>query len=1294
MAIATVAALATPVAFAVSPSALPSQTEIDVATAARTQERPPAKETDTAFAQAKATGKKVPIESLTTEFSETAATPDGHLALTNHAEQQRTKKDGSWAVLDASLATNADGTYSPRASASSLVLSKGGDGPLATMISSDGKKLALTAPFKLPAPNIDGDSLLYPSVTSDTDLKVTATKAGGLTTVLVLKTQAAAADPAVKDLHFGTVVDGVTVEADQGGNLAARGSDGRARWTAPTPQMWDSTIATTAPKAQTLTQDTGTDPQPARERSDASGPGSSAKVSSMPVTAGQDGIDLTLDQNLIAHGTAPFYIDPAWVPWNQSNSSWTWIQSAHPGTSNWNRSGSADSDHPGVGLCAYYPNGGSCSPSDTYRSFFQFDITPISGAVVHYATMNLQEYVSADWSCTNSYPVDLYLTSAIAGDTTWNKKPWEMGGPLGRVTIGGSGHSGCYNNVPFSYDITGTLQQYTNNGQLTFGLYGDEGNQYAFKRLDYRPSLYIEYDRTPSTPTGQGVWPLPKTVTPSQTTQACGDGNSNDWAWLGAGTNQNGVVQLNATVFSTTQGQLYTWNHIWDYQQQGVPDVASGYSALTPNGGTASFSVPGNVIMDGHSYGYSIMATDQLPGTPWSQPTPTCYFKVDLAAPTVSFPPTVADTTKQFPPSGNGQTPKIYAGQSGAVPVTVTDSNPSGLHTSGLACLRWGWDPQLADAAWQCGTAMPTGGQIPNITATHWGTNILYIQAEDNAGNPSGVAQYAFYAPWNPNGPSPVFGDVTGDTAADIVAPDTAGNLRAFTVPGNPLATKPATTLAAKPANTPPTDGGTNSAGDSWADYQTTHRGSLSGGKNVDDLIVHKPGSKNLYVYWNPGSTGIPGVFDKRSTLSKPTCDSAITDCSGYNSTDWATTLEVAASGDPSTTNLDTSKNFLNRTGLFTVETSPDGNGALWFYPAVGDATFGSPTKIAATGWKGWNLISPGDWAGQGHPGLWRRNAGNGELRGYTFNTGTITVTPPIGLPVNYPTITGIATSTVIGTGITAATWPTVGSDGDLTGTGHPTLWGITTDHRIQIWTGAPTTATVSPGVYQGAATPNIVLSTTGGADQWQLSGASTNNGTATDTSSINPATINGSITYEADHKGATNGASTLNGSSYFKTTNPSVDTSQSYSVSVWAKISNLNNYQTFVTQNGNARGSYYLQYSRAFNAWAFVSPSTDDIATATYYAATASTPPEIGKWTYLVATYDAPSHTMSLYVNGKFVGGSTNPNPWNATQATTIGAAATVNYPVDSQVTGSASDVRTFPYVLTADQINALYTS
>ncbi|GAA1184275.1 hypothetical protein GCM10009664_57810 [Kitasatospora gansuensis] len=1295
-AFAVALSLTAPVAFAADSIPMPSSSEIAAVDAERAKQQPPAAEADQALAKAKTTGQNVVIDSLTSEFTETAATPGGHLAFTSHPDQQRVRRGSAWVALDATLAANTDGTYSPKSSASGLRMSKGGDGPLATMASADGKKLSLTAPFPLPAPTVDtdGDGLVYANVVPDVDLKVTATKLGGLTTVFVVKTQAAASSPQLKTLRFGTALDGVTVSADQAGNLTATASDGKPRWTAPAPQMWDSSTAaaakTTASSPRMLAQSptdgatsSSTTPKAATV-STADGPGANSKTATMPVTTDAAGLSLTPSQDLLNHGTAPYFIDPAWIPWGPSANAWTWVQSAHTDANNWQRTGSNDQDHPGVGICGYYAAGGSCSPTDTYRTFYQYDINALRGAVVHYATMNLEEYVSADWSCTNKYPLDLFLTGAIGSGTRWGNQPGKVGGSLGQQTVPGSGHANCYNNVPFQYNVTGTLQTYVNNGQLTFGLFGNESNQNAFKRFTYQPSLYIEYDRIPNQPTNPAASPAPRIAPSPDGYQACDSSDSSAWAWVGAGSQQAGAISLDATVSSPVQAQLYSWTHIWDYNLPGAPDVDGGWSALVGSGTTASWKVKAGAIQDGHAYGFKIFAGDQM--VDWSPPTATCHFKADLTPPTVSFPATASDLNTQFPPSGNGQVTTLTVGKTGNIPITgTTDPNPSGLGASGLACLRWSLDPQLAGAAWQCGTSMPTS-QIP-VTPTRWGTNILYVQAQDKAGNLSPAGQYAFYVPWNPNGKAPVFGDITGDSTPDILAADSVGNLRAYTIPGNPNATSATTNLAAKATSAP--------NGTSWGpDYRITHRGSLHGGTNVDEAIAHKDGDPTLKLYKNPGNSGITGLLDSSISLSKPsTCNATIsgTDCIGYFATDWSTTASIAALGDPSTTNLDAGNKFKNRTGLLTVETNPAGDGALWYYPAPDEYTFGNPIKISPAGWKNVDLISAGDWAGQGHPGIWARNRTTQEVWAYTFTQGSDTVSDPFGETSTYPVITGIATSVKIGL-VDYTTWPRIGSDGDLTGSGSSTMWAITQAGDIQTWTGRRTGTTTAPG-WEWINYAGTVLTTSNGADQWPLNKTGFDGTQLSDSSGTNKARPIGALSWTTDHKNTTDSAANLNGT-YFKTAEPSLDTTKSYSVSAWVKLTNTDTFQTFVTQNGNQRGAYYLQYSKAYNAWAFVAPGTDDYGTGIYHHANATTAPQLNTWTHLVATFDADTKAMTLYVNGQYAGSDTNPTPWNATGQVSIGACATNNYAADNQASGSVSDVRTYPYPLTTAQVTNLYTS
>ncbi|MFI6446751.1 ricin-type beta-trefoil lectin domain protein [Kitasatospora sp. NPDC050543] len=1282
------------------------------ADAAHSKDRPSATAAEKAIAEAKATNKPVPINELTDEFSETVATPAGHFSKTQHPDQQRVKQNGIWVTLDESLVADPRGGFTPKASAAGVHLSAGGSGALGTLTSPDGKTLTIDSPFPLTTPTVDGNALLYPNVAPGIDLRATATKYGGLSTVLIVKTASAAANPQLKTVHFGTKTDGVTIKADADHNLSATAADGTLRWHAPAPQMWDSSTAAASPQAPVLTSakfaaqaapaalsaepspEPGSPGAPTKSSTGSApdGPGKDAKSAVMPTTVTKDGIDLTPNQDILGKGQGPWYIDPGWIYDGRSGYGWTWTQQAYPTTNNYLKTPDNGGDkysHPGVGYQGYQVKKG------IERAFFQIDTQGFGGAVINKATMSVWEYESADFSCTTAYPLDLYLANAPIGyGTTWNNAPGHTGGSLGRDMVPGSGAKDCHDNIEFKYNVTSAYQGYaTTNPWLTFTLEsGDESNALAFKRLDYKPYVVVEYDRAPNTPTNPNTYPTPHTASPSRYTQGC-DGA--DWGWLGAGSDI-GNVTLNATVSSPAQGQLYSWSHIWDYNLPGAPNVADGYSALVSNGSNASFTVRGDVIKDGHLYGYGIHASDQLVGM--SASTPTCRFGVDLTPPTLSVPNVYdqiaeKDLSWQFPPSGNGQNSGIRTWQTGYIPYTPSDPAPAGGSPSGVACVRWGWDPQLSDASWQCGNAMPKNA-LP-VVAGRWGTNIIYIQVQDDAGNVSPVTNYAFYVAWNPDGPPPVFGDVSGDGAPDILAPDQAGNLRAYNVPGNSLAKSPMAALAAKPADSP--------TGQSWgSNIQVAHRGALTGGKNVDDLMAHPAGDKDLFVYGNPGNTGYPGRFDSKATLAKPECVTPPGDssyCTGYAS-DWSTTLRIAALGDPAHTDLDYRLKFKNQTGLLTVESIANGaNGVLWFYPSLGARKLGPPVRLAAGGWKDFELIAPGDWAGQGHPGLWMRNLTNGEVWAYTFNTGTLSPTDrygnplldDFGKPVSVPTLTGIATSTWIGN-VPVGSWPVLGSDGDLTGNGAPALWGRNSDGGIHIWWGHRTGDAGSPG-FAFDAGPVKVADTGVGPNWWALDGKTEK---VVDSSAGNALNAIGGPGRTGDHNNVANAAAALNGGSYYRTSqSPGIDTSQSYSVAAWVKLNNAGGYQTALSLVGNQRSPFYLQYSAAYGTWSFTVSKDDNLHTD-YYAAhdREGVTPAVGVWTHLVGTYNAETGNSTLYVNGRAVGSSWAPRGWKTDGALNIGMETTRQLADTSGLNGAIGDVRTYPYALTGQQADNLATA
>jgi Concanavalin A-like lectin/glucanases superfamily len=79
------------------------------------------------------------------------------------------------------------------------------------------------------------------------------------------------------------------------------------------------------------------------------------------------------------------------------------------------------------------------------------------------------------------------------------------------------------------------------------------------------------------------------------------------------------------------------------------------------------------------------------------------------------------------------------------------------------------------------------------------------------------------------------------------------------------------------------------------------------------------------------------------------------------------------------------------------------------------------------------------------------------------------------------------------------------------------------------------------------------------------------------------------------------------------------------------------------------------------------------------------------GTWTHLVAAYNAATGTASLYVNGSLAGTAAVPAAFNASGPFAIGRALSGGTPAAFWA-GSLSDVQTWAYALTPDQVTALY--
>ncbi|MFJ3914168.1 ricin-type beta-trefoil lectin domain protein [Streptomyces vinaceus] len=1188
-----------------------------------------------ALAEAKSSGKRVAIADLTTAGSQTFANPGGTLTTDATAVPERLKgADGQWRPLDATLHTAADGTVVPAAVSSKLSFSGGGTGPMVSMATADGRKLAFKAPFPLPKPALTGDSALYRNVLADVDLRLSADRQGGWSQVLIVRTAQAAANPAVRKLRLDIEADGLTVAGDAAGNLDIKDAGGRTRFTSPTSFMWDSAAASAPADAHQQSKSAKATPAqsapppddpPAASNaptaSTADGPGTGAAVKPVKTTADAKGIELVPDAELLGKGTGPWYIDPGINPvLDNTNQAWAQVQEAYPDTNEFNGT-EYGQDKPATGYCGYNIGNPPCTGIGRTRTYFQIGVdSRLYNAEVINATFSATVISSS--SPSTPTPMGLYSTNAIGNPTSWNRQPCGTGSTM--QGCGQVGHTSMSGTGQIDFTVTDLVKNAVRYQwpTITLGLApDDEYNKYYRQRYENTPHIVVEYDITPT------VW-WPRTrPTPGFTHSASyadcrTPGTANPWdnpGWVGANNN----VTLTTSTYSATKRQLQTTFQYWDDDTGKTEYAQTGW-----NGDYGDATVDIGALTDGHQYGWEARTTD---GTLTSAPTEWCFLRVDRT------PPTAAVSSADFPASGTiGAHPK-QTGDEGTFTVTGTDPAPAaGGRSSGLACARWTTDPVRALAGnWKCtdtDTAKLTDGKADiKITPHGWGTNHLYVQTQDNAGNLSQPVVYSFYVPSNPNSPKPIFGDVTGDRKADVLLPDSTGVLRVIGGGADPAAAAKANAESAP---------GTNG----WNTIQTSHRGSL-GSKTVDDLFAHAPEDKWLLIYLN---NSVSGQFDSQApvTVDKPsgcvTPASATLDCSahGYGS-DWSKVTQIAAFGSV-TGDSDSKPNALPRTTLLFIE-----NGRLWLaYANTTNSLKPQAVMLSAndTRWDGYDLITPGRAQGTDFPTLWARSKTDGTLHAFSVK-GT----------AQAPDLTGFTdpAAGLISGKVDPKVYPRVGSDGDLNGDRIPDLWAVDTNQQLVAFNGVGTVPGGPAPAYPtvtGIDTATVPLGDLNmPTGRWPLTGQSgttipdavgTNHATPVGMNFL-PGTIGGRTTTYAAFHGSESPATITSARS-------AIDTRKSFTISTWAMAGAG---RRIASQDGNRASAFTLYADSSHWRFALANADTDGSPyDSTDIAGDAArfTP---STWTRLTAVYNADTGLMSLYVNGVLAGSglhraSTSPAP------------------------------------------------
>ncbi|MFI0940775.1 LamG-like jellyroll fold domain-containing protein [Streptomyces sp. NPDC021020] len=221
-----------------------------------------------------------------------------------------------------------------------------------------------------------------------------------------------------------------------------------------------------------------------------------------------------------------------------------------------------------------------------------------------------------------------------------------------------------------------------------------------------------------------------------------------------------------------------------------------------------------------------------------------------------------------------------------------------------------------------------------------------------------------------------------------------------------------------------------------------------------------------------------------------------------------------------------------------------------------------------------------------------------------------------------------------------------------------------------------------------------------GPTNQWKLD--ETSGTTAHDAVNVNHATATSGVTWgtSTDTTGRAMPAATLDGTGSITTSRWDIDTTASFTVSAWAKVTDLGKNQAVLSEGTTNSYAFALSYSTTLHAWTFTRSTADTTNPTLIRSKSTDNPaiptPAANTWTHLTGVYDTttdPTHpTIRLYVNGTLASTTAYPTtPWDARNSLTIGRALT-NGTFTDPITGSVADARHYDRALTDQQAYSLY--
>lgn len=607
---------------------------------------------------------------------------------------------GAWVAADPTLQTRPDGTLAPVAAIFDMAFSGGGTGPLVTMTKGAGT-LTLGWPARLPKPTVSGATATYPEILPGVDLQVIAA-VDGFSHVIVVKTRAAAANPALAALDFTLAATGLTLTQGTDGTTVAKDAKGTQLFASPTPLMWDSSeMASGSPRVAPM--------------------GTSLKATKLRLTPAAG---MLADPATVY----PVYMDPPWSG-GIAGDAWTsvWSRSNVANTSFWQNGtaqvNGATKGELGSGQVCDNSSGGTCtSVKYVIRSLMQMTLSGLAGK--HLLSAKYAITQGWAWTCAPASDAQLwYIDGGISPSTTWNNQPSWNGSYVAQSPANNrsGGGASCSGSAPVEFNVTSLVQHALDSGSgvLTVGLRAvSESTVNQWKRWFHSTAvLTADYNSYPSIG-AQSTTPATACVTGNGTTPAA------NLPMLNSASPSLAMVVNDPDVETDLKGD-YDWDKwngtAWAHGDDLVDTIGranGGTSVVAPALGDGVFRWRARAddpfVYNGGGY------TDYSGYSGW------CEFQID------STPPDVPTIYSDFDP--NCEPPWCATvGAPGQFYISNTDPTVVGY--------RWGFSDPPANY-------LPLSEQYesPSIpwTPAVGGPYTFYLQAVDAAGNTRSAPPYAF----------------------------------------------------------------------------------------------------------------------------------------------------------------------------------------------------------------------------------------------------------------------------------------------------------------------------------------------------------------------------------------------------------------------------------------------------------------------------------------------------------------------------------------------------------------------